>query len=163
MENPAVIGEDIVTSSRVFSLLLTLAATGTQGRLELYQAKDEAGKVFRAQIDEDYLPSSGDMRRKAIAIAREYLQSLVFASLSDAIRFEILPLLESLDDKVDPDRFMAYRVIQIGNIFERLYALRLRTGDPILLGLQVKKACCGKFMTANTCALAPLVCGVDGL
>jgi hypothetical protein len=118
VENPAVIGEDIVTSSRVFSLLLTLAATGTQGRLELYQAKDEAGKVMRAQIDEDYLPSSGDMRRKAIAIAREYLQSLVFASLSDAIRFEILPLLESLDDKVDPDRFMAYRVIQIGNIFE---------------------------------------------
>ena len=32
-ENPAVIGEDIVTSSRVFSMLLTLAATGTQGRL----------------------------------------------------------------------------------------------------------------------------------
>jgi phosphomannomutase len=138
-ENPAVIGEDIVTSSRIFSLLLTLAATGTQGRLELYQAKDDATKVMRAQIDEDYLPRSGDMRRKAIAIAREYLQSSVFASLSEDIRYEILPLLESLDDNQDPDRFMAYRVIQIGNIFERLFALRLRTGDPVLLGLAGKK------------------------
>ena len=138
-ENPAVIGEDIVTSSRIFSLLLTLAATGTQGRLELYQAKDDATKAMRAQIDEDYLPRSGDMRRKAIAIAREYLQSSVFASLSEDIRYEILPLLESLDDNQDPDRFMAYRVIQIGNIFERLFALRLRTGDPVLLGLAGKK------------------------
>ena len=138
-ENPAVIGEDIVTSSRVFSMLLTLAATGTQGRLELVLAKDDASKVLRAQIDEDYLPSSGDMRRKAIALARDYLKSPVFASLEEAIRYEILPLLDSLDDHVDPDRFMAYRVIQIGNIFERLFALRLRTGDPILLGLAGKK------------------------
>ena len=138
-DNPEVIGEDIVTSSRIFSLLLTLAATGTQGRLELYQAKDEASRALRAQIDEDYLPSSGDMRRKAIAIARGYLSSPVFASISEAIHHEILPLLESLNDKVDPDRFMAYRVIQIGNIFERLFALRLRTGDPILLGLAGKK------------------------
>ena len=138
-ENPDVIGEDIVTSSRVSSLLLTLAATGTQGRLELYQAKDEASKVMRAQIDQDYLPSSGDMRRKAIAIAQSYLKKPVFASLAEAIRHEILPLLDSLDDHVDPDRFMAYRVIQIGNIFERLFALRLRTGDPILLGLAGKK------------------------
>jgi len=136
---PEIIGEDIVTSARVFSLLLTLAATGTQGRLELYQGKDDAGKALRAQIDGDYLPRSGDMRRKAIAIAKEYLQSPVFGSLTDAIQHEILPLVESLDDKVDPDRFMAYRVIQIGNIFERLYALRLRTGDPVLLGLAGKK------------------------
>ena len=138
-DNPAIIGEDIVTSSRVLSLLLTLAATGTQGRLELVLAKDEASKVFRAQIDKDYLPNSGDMRRKAIAIARGYLQSPVFASISQSISHEILPLLDSLDDKADPDRFMAYRVIQIGNIFERLFALRLRTWDTILLGLAGKK------------------------
>jgi len=138
-EHPAVIGEDIVTSSRILSLLLTLAATGTQGRLELYQAKDDASKAMRAHIDEDYLPSSGDMRRKAIAIARDYLGNPVFASLSESIQHEILPLLDSLDDNLDPDRFMAYRVIQIGNIFERLYAMRLRTGDPILLGLAGKK------------------------
>lgn len=138
-DNPAVIAGDIVTSARIFSLLLTLAATGTQGRLELYQAKDEASKSLRAQIDEDYLPSSGDMRRQAIAMAQDYLQSPIFASLSEAIDHEILPLVESLDYKVDPDRFMAYRVVQIGNIYERLYALRLRTADPVLLGLAGNK------------------------
>lgn len=138
-DNPAVIGENIVTSSRIFSLLLTLAATGTQGRLELFQAKEEASKALRTQIDEDYLPNSGDMRRKAIALANNYLQSPVFKSLDEAIRHEILPLIESLDDKNYPDRFMAYRVVQIGNIYERLYALRLRTADPVLLGLAGNK------------------------
>lgn len=137
--NPAAIGEDLLTSGRVFSLLLTLAATGTQGRLELYQGKDEAGKAYRQQIDDEYLPKSGEMRRKAIVIAREYLDAPVFDSLRQDIRYEILPLLESLDDRVDPDRYMPYRVIQIGNIYDRLYALRLRTGDPVLLGLAGKK------------------------
>lgn len=138
-DNPQAISEDLTTSSRVLSLLLTLAATGTQGRLELYQAKDEATRAVRAQIDADYLPRSGEMRRKALAITRKYLQSPVFISIADAIQHEILPLVDSLDDQIDPDRFMAYRVIQIGNIFERLYALRLRTGDPVLLGLAGRK------------------------
>lgn len=132
-------GRDMVTSSRILSLLLTVAAGGTQGRLEFYQPKDEAGKTYRAQIDADYLPGSGDMRRKAIAIARLYLTNPVFDTLKYAIAFEIMPLLDSLDDHKDPDRFMAYRIIQIGNIYERLYALRLRTTDPILLGLAGRK------------------------
>jgi len=34
-KHPEQIAEDLVTSSRIFSLLLTIAATGTQGRLEL--------------------------------------------------------------------------------------------------------------------------------
>lgn len=139
MENSDQIGSDTVTSSRVISLLLTTAATGTQGRLELYQPKDEAEKAFREQIDQDYLPSSGNMRRKAIELAHLYLSNPVFDSLREAISYEILPLVESLDDHVDPDRFMAYRVIQIGNIYERLYALRLRTNAPILLGLAGRK------------------------
>ena len=138
-DNPQAISEDLTTSSRVLSLLLTVAATGTQGRLELYQTKDEATRAVRAQIDADYLPRSGEMRRKALAITRKYLQSPVFISIADAIQHEILPLVDSLDDQIDPDRFMAYRVIQIGNIFERLYALRLRTGDPVLLGLAGRK------------------------
>ncbi|MGV8049658.1 MAG: hypothetical protein AB2L21_04780 [Anaerolineaceae bacterium] len=128
------IAEDLVTSSRVLSLLLTLAATGTQGRLELAQAKSPQSKTHRDQIDQDYLPRSGDMRRKALHIARHYLTAPAFKSLEEDICLEILPLLESLDDQKDPDRFMAYRVIQVGNIFERLYALRVRTHDPALAG-----------------------------
>ena len=138
-KNPEEIGLDLTTSSRVLSLLLTLAATGTQGRLELYQPKDTAGETFRGQLDEDYLPSSARMRRHAIDIARRYLATPTFNSLREDIHYEILPLLETLDFTQDPDRFMAYRVIQIGNIYERLYALRLRTSDPILLGLAGKQ------------------------
>ncbi len=138
-ENETQVGSELVTSSRILSLLLTVAAAGTQGRLEFYQAKDEAGKAFRAQIDTDYLPNSGDMRRKAIAITRAYLTNPVFDSLKESIAHEILPLVDSLDDRVDPDRFMAYRIIQIGNTYERLYALRLRTTDPVLLGLAGRK------------------------
>ena len=89
--NPEAIGTDLVTSSRVISLLLTLAATGTQGRLELMQPKGETGQETRRQIDEDYLPKSGDMRRKAIEIAREYLTAKTFESLREPIQYEILP------------------------------------------------------------------------
>jgi len=133
--NVDLLGEDLATSSRVLSLLLSLSATGTQGRLELFKAKDVKGEAYRQQIDSDYLPKSRAMRRKAIDLAKFYLTAPVFVSLQEDIAFEILPLLESLDAKQDPDRLMAYRVIQIGNIYERLYAMRLRTADPVLIGL----------------------------
>ena len=81
------VGNDIVTSSRILSLLVTAAASGTQGRLEFYQPKDDTGKAYRDQIDFDYLPSSGDMRRKAIAIARHYLTNPAFDTLREAIIF----------------------------------------------------------------------------
>ena len=136
---PDLVGNDLVLSSRVFSLLLTVAATGTQGRLELYKGKDEKSLAYQRQIEEEYILLSGDLRRKAIEFAKLYLQNSVFDSLREAINWEINPLLDSMNDQNDPDRYMPYRVIQIGNIFERLYAFRLRTADPILLGLAGRK------------------------
>ena len=138
-EQPDLIGAELPLSSRVFSLLLTLVATGTQGRLELYKGKDEKGRAYQQEIEEDYIPRSGDLRRKAIELSKHYLGNQVFSSLREAIEHEIVPLLDSMNYQVDPDRYMPYRVIQIGNIFERLYAFRLRTADPILLGLAGKK------------------------
>lgn len=138
-QEPGLVGENLCLSSRIFSLLLTVAATGSQGRLELYKGKDEKGRLYQAEIESDYIPRSGDLRRLAIEISKEYLENAVFDSLRDAITFEIFPLLDSLNDKVDPDRYMPYRVIQIGNIFERMYAFRLRTADPVLLGLAGRK------------------------
>ncbi len=138
-DEPDLVGNDLVLSSRIFSLLLTVAATGTQGRLELYKGKDEKSLAYQQQIEEDYIPLSGDLRRKAIELAKFYLQNAVFESLRGDINWEINPLLDSMNDQHDPDRYMPYRVIQIGNIFERLYAFRLRTADPLLLGLAGKK------------------------
>lgn len=139
VQEPELVDKDLVLSSRIFSLLLTVAATGTQGRLELYKGKDEKSLAYQQQIEREYVPLSGDLRRKAIELSKFYLQNPVFNSLREDIKWEIEPLLDSMDDQRDPDRFMPYRVIQIGNIFERLYAFRLRTVDPILLGLAGKK------------------------
>ena len=139
LEEPELVENELVLSSRIFSLLLTVAATGTQGRLELFKGKDEKGISYQRQIESEYIPLSGDLRRKAIELAKHYLQNPVFDSLRKDINWEITPLLDSMNDQVDPDRYMPYRVIQIGNIFERLYAFRLRTADPILLGLAGKK------------------------
>lgn len=139
LEEPELVENELVLSSRIFSLLLTVAATGTQGRLELFKGKDEKGISYQRQIENEYIPLSGDLRRKAIELAKHYLQNPVFDSLREDINWEITPLLDSMNDQVDPDRFMPYRVIQIGNIFERLYAFRLRTADPILLGLAGEK------------------------
>ncbi len=134
ISQPCVVSEKIADSSRAFSMLLTLSATGTQYRLEQYKAKNEAGQVLRRRIDTEYIPQTGILRRKAITLAKKYLQNPAFTSLSQDIFHEILPLLDSMDFELDPDRFMPFRVIQIGNIYERLYAFRLRTNDAVLIG-----------------------------
>ena len=134
ISQPMVVGEQIVDSSRAFSMLLSLIAIGTQYRLEQYKAKDIAGEDFRHQIDEEYMPQTGNLRRKAINLGKKYLQSPVFDTLALDIAHEVIPLLDTMDYSLDPDRFMPFRVVQIGNIYERLYALRLRTNEALLVG-----------------------------
>ena len=121
-------------SSRAFSMLLTLIATGTQYRLEQYLPKDAQGRYRRSLIDDVYLPLTGKLRQKAISLAKAYLGAPVFDSLRASIDHEILPLLDSMDYEKDPDRWMPFRVIQIGNIYERLIMFRLRTQEPLLIG-----------------------------
>ncbi len=123
-----------VDSSRAFSMLLTLAATGTQYRHEQFKPKDADGKARREIIDQVYLTVTGALRQKAIHLAKRYLGAPVFDSLREAIDHEILPLLDSLDYEKDPNRWMPFRVVQIANIYERLYDFRLRTMEPLLVG-----------------------------
>jgi phosphomannomutase len=134
LSNPAIIAEDHSDSSRALSILLTLIATGTQYRLEQFKPKDSSSEEKRARIDRDYIPQTGQLRQKAINLAKKYLHAPVFASLRQAIDHEIFPLLDSMDYEKDPDRWMPFRVVQIGNIYERLYGFRLRTQDPHLTG-----------------------------
>jgi len=134
ISNPGFIAEKQVDSSRAFSMLLTLTALGTQYRLEQFMPKDEAGRAKRALIDQDYIPATGNLRKKAIDLAKKFLDAPVFGSLREAIRHEIVPLLDSMDFQKDPDRWMPFRVVQIANIYERLYGFRLRTTEPLLIG-----------------------------
>jgi hypothetical protein len=39
-----------------------------------------------------------------------------------------------MDFEKDRDRWMPFRVVQIGNIYERMYMFRLRTQEPLLIG-----------------------------
>ncbi len=132
--DPALIARDPVNASRVFSILLTLIATGTQYRLEQFLPKDPQGESRRSLIDEVYIPLTGELRRKAISLAKDYLAAPAFDSLRTDIDHEILPLLDSMDYRIDPNRWMPFRVVQIGNIYERLIMFRLRTQEPLLIG-----------------------------
>lgn len=134
VSNQETIAQNHSDSSRALSILLTLIATGTQYRLEQYTPKDEAGQKRRQLLMEEYVPRTGELRRKAIILAKKYLSAPVFDSLREAITQEILPLLDSMDYQSDPDRWMPFRVVQIGNIYERLYEFRLRTENPLLIG-----------------------------
>jgi len=134
ISKPDIISRNHVDSSRAFSILLTLIATGTQYRHEQFKPKDEEGRKRRELIEDAYIPITGELRRKAINLAKSYLAAPIFDSLRDALDHEILPLLESMDYEKDPDRWMPFRVVQIGNIYERMYGFRLRTEDPTLVG-----------------------------
>lgn len=138
LADAALIAENASESSRVFSLLLSLAAEGSQYRLEQFVAKDEAGKQHAAHIQNDYLPQTGKLRQRAVQLLKKYLENTVFTTLKADITHEIIPLLDTLDFEKDPDRFMPFRVAQIGNIYERLYAMRLRTVDPRLVGTRTR-------------------------
>ena len=134
LSNHALINRQHAESSRAFSMLLTLIAVGTQYRHEQFKPKDAAGQAHRQLLEEVYFPKAGDLRGKAIRLAKKYLSAPVFDSLREAIEHEILPLLDSMDYQKDPDRWMPFRVVQIGNIYERIYGFRLRTQNPLLIG-----------------------------
>jgi phosphoglucomutase len=122
--------------ARLFSMLLTILAEAGQYRHETFSGDPERRKL----LDEELLPQMGQLRERAISVTKQYLRQSVFSSLQPDIESEIFPLLESLGDtagkssKLARDRFMPFRVIQVGNVVERLYSFRLRTTDPRLVG-----------------------------
>jgi phosphoglucomutase len=134
MSDQDLIAEKHTESSRALSMCLTLAAIGTQYRLEQFKPEDAEGQKRREMIEGDYIPATGDLRKKAIGLAKKYFGAPVFRSLHEAIEQEIFPLLESMDYEQDPSRWMPFRVVQLGNIYERLYSFRLRTLEPQLVG-----------------------------
>ncbi len=120
--------------AKVLSILLTVMAEAGQYRHEAFSPSTEADRARREVIDSDLLPAAGELRKQAIAVAKAYLARPVFRSLWAGLEAEVYPLLDTLDPDLDPDRYMPFRVIQVGNIYERLYGFRLRTDEPYLMG-----------------------------
>ena len=122
--------------ARLFSILLTISVEAGQYRYETLSGESARG----AEIREQLLPAMGKVREHAIDCAKAYLSLPVFSAICETIKDELFPLLDSLGDtsgshsSLSRDRYMPFRVIQAGNIAERLYGFRLRTNDPNLVG-----------------------------
>ena len=129
-------------SAKLFSMLLTILAEAGRYRHETFGATREQREMTERYelIHEDLLPKMGQLREKTISVAKQYLRQPVFSSLKEAIELEIFPLLESMghtsgqNSALARDRYMPFRVIQVGNVVERLYSFRLRTADARLVG-----------------------------
>ncbi len=120
--------------AQIISILLTIMAEAGQYRHEQFSPRTPAERKKREMIDEEMLPAMGELRKRAISVAKKMFGSPIFKPLEEGMRQEIFPLLDSMDPTQAPDRFMPFRVIQIGNIAERLYGFRIRTKDIDLVG-----------------------------
>jgi len=121
--------------AKLCSMLLTILAEAGQYRHETFGGDPERRKL----IVEELLPQMGQLREHAVSVAKQYLRQSAFFSLESDIELEIFPLLESLGDALGDsmlarDRYLPFRVIQVGNVVERLHGFRLRTTDPYLAG-----------------------------
>ncbi len=123
-------------TAKLFSVLLTVMAEAGQYRFETFTGDEERYDLLQGEL----LPKMADLREHAIAVAKIYLQQPVFASLAQDIEHEIFPLLDSMGatsgetSELARDRYMPFRIVQVGNVVERLYGFRIRTTDWELLG-----------------------------
>lgn len=129
-----VVTTNLAEFAKIASILLTIMGEAGQYRHEQYSPVSSDDIKKRKLIDEEMVPLMGDLRKRAITIAKKYFSAPVFKPVWDDIRLEIFPLLESMDPELGPERFMPFRIIQIGNIAERLFNLRMRTSDVALVG-----------------------------
>ena len=122
-------------SALVFSLLLTMLAEVGQ-----YRHETKVGDPVKGAAIREHLKKMATVREHAVKVAKKYLIQPFFNSLSEYIEAEVFPLLESMGDTSGRnsdrarDRFAGFRVIQVSNVVERLYGMRLRTSDSFLTG-----------------------------
>lgn len=121
--------------ARVLAILLTILAEAGQYRHEAFVSNPdkESDLAKRALIDNEMIPTMARLRHRAAEVTSIYLGLPIFVPIGVYIRDEIIPLLQDMDE-ASPDRYMPFRVIQIGNIIERLYNFKIRTSDKRLVG-----------------------------
>jgi len=124
-----VLASSFSETAKIASILLTIMAEAGQYRHEQFNPSSPEEIKKRKLIDEKMLPEMGRLRKKSIFLAKKYFLSPIFEPLWDDIKLEIFPLLESMDPDIAPERFMPFRVIQIGNVVERLFSFIIRTNN----------------------------------
>lgn len=121
--------------ARILAILLTILAEAGQYRFEAFvkdpEKEDDPAK--RKVIDEEMIPRMSLLRKRASEVTQVYFNRPVFKPIKKFIVDEIIPLVKGMDDSA-PDRYMPFRVIQVGNIAERLLNFKMRTKDNRLIG-----------------------------
>jgi phosphomannomutase len=122
-------------SAKLFSILLSILVEAGQYRHELASLSGDSQSMDSGEP----LPRMAELREHAVTAAKAYFRQPVFCSLRRDLEYEIFPLLESMGDtsgkksQLARGRYMPFRVIQAGNVVERLYGFRLRTAEPALV------------------------------
>ncbi len=121
--------------ARLFAILLTILAETGQYRHESFVPNPEKDEELKKRkvIDNEMIPMMAQLRRRTAEIIITFLSLSIFSPLKKDIREEIFPIVNDMDVS-SPDRYMPFRVIQIGNIAERLYNFKLRTNNKRLVG-----------------------------
>jgi len=122
--------------ARVLAILLTILAETGQYRFEAFvlNPDKESDIDKRRMIDEEMIPKMALLRYRAADVTKAYLSRPIFTSIKQFVEEEIFSLVGGMDNTA-PDRYMPFRVIQIGNIVERLYSFKIRTQDARLINL----------------------------
>jgi phosphoglucomutase len=121
--------------ARLFAILLTTLAETGQYRHEAFVPNPEKESELnkRKLIEDEMMPMMAELRRRTAGIIKIFLSLSIFSPLKTYIRGEIFPIVEDMDIS-SPDRYMPFRVIQIGNVAERLYNFKIRTNNKRLVG-----------------------------
>ncbi|HMR99031.1 MAG TPA: hypothetical protein PKE62_07220 [Anaerolineales bacterium] len=124
-----------VDLARLFAILLTILAETGQYRHEAFvpDPKKDSDLNKRKIIDDEMMPMMAQVRGKTAKIIKTFLSLSIFSPLKLYIQAEIFPIVDDMD-VLSPDRYMPFRVIQIGNIAERLYNFKIRTTNKRLVG-----------------------------
>jgi len=121
--------------ARLFAILLTILAETGQYRHEAFvpNLDKDSDLNKRKVIDNEMMQMMAQLRRRTAEIIETFLSLSVFSSIKTYIKEEIFPIVEDMDVS-SPDRYMPFRVIQTGNIVERLYNFKIRTNNRRLVG-----------------------------
>ena len=109
----------------IFGVLMTIISEAGQYRHETYVKQEtEDEREWLNEIREEILPNMKKLRERAVDVTKFYFEREEFDELEGYIKEEILPLLDAI-----VDRYIPFRVIQIGRIADRLYNFRERIED----------------------------------
>lgn len=138
----------------ICNVLLSLLVEAGQYRHESFAGDPARAELYRSRL----LPAMAVLRNEVRRALEGYLSDELFRPIGRDLREEVFPLVERLAPEgplVAHRRFMPFRVSLVGEIYERLRRLRLRTSDERLAGSEtapglLRAIYAGKYLRFGT-------------